>query len=127
MGNVEQLLRQLTDWAGSRADVRSIVLVGSHARGAARPDSDVDLIILCERPDALLTETGWTRRFGTVVAEKHENWGRVASVRIQYADGLEVEFGIAAPGWASSPDAGTWRVLNAGFRVLVDRDACHCF
>lgn len=30
--------------------VRAVCLVGSMARGDARPDSDIDLVVLCERP-----------------------------------------------------------------------------
>ena len=115
------LLQELVAWADHRPDVRAIVLIGSHVSGTARPDSDVDLIILTENPDELLTDTSWTNRFGAVVAGKLEHWGRVTSVRVWYDD-LEAELGIARPDWASSPDEGTKTVLAAGFRVLVDRD-----
>jgi deazaflavin-dependent oxidoreductase (nitroreductase family) len=47
----------------------------------------------------------------------------VTSVRALYADGLEVEFGIAPADWASEPcDAGTEQVARGGFVVLLDRD-----
>jgi hypothetical protein len=46
----------------------------------------------------------------------------VTSLRVWYADGLEVEFGIADRDWASAPlDAGTRRVLEEGLVVLFDR------
>jgi hypothetical protein len=46
----------------------------------------------------------------------------VTSLRVRYADGLEVEFGFAAPDWAAAPlDAGTRRVLEGGVRVVFDR------
>jgi hypothetical protein len=46
----------------------------------------------------------------------------VTSLRVRYADGLEVEFGIADRTWASAPlDPGTRRVIEDGCIVLFDR------
>jgi predicted nucleotidyltransferase len=47
---IEVLLEQVLTWAASRSDVRAVGLLGSHARGTARADLDVDLIPLVERP-----------------------------------------------------------------------------
>jgi hypothetical protein len=53
---------------------------------------------------------------------EREDWGRVTSLRVWYADGLEVEFGIADRSWASAPlDVGTRRVIEDGLVVLFDR------
>ncbi|MEX2446924.1 MAG: nucleotidyltransferase domain-containing protein, partial [Dehalococcoidia bacterium] len=43
--SIESLLRALGEWGEAHLDVVAIGLVGSHARGSARPDSDVDLIV----------------------------------------------------------------------------------
>lgn len=55
------------------------------------------------------------------------------SVRALYDDGLEVEFVIAPPDWASTPlDPGSETVARGGIVVLLDRDgeatalACAC-
>lgn len=119
---LEELLDGVVRWARARADVRAVVLVGSHARGAARPDSDVDLVLLVERPDELLADTTWLSAFGAVVRCELEHWGRVESLRAWYSSGLEVEFGLTTPDWATRPDEGTERVLSDGARVLLDRD-----
>jgi predicted nucleotidyltransferase len=120
---IETLLRELAAWADNRPEIRAIVLVGSQAKGTARPESDVDLVILSERPHELLNDLTWTKQFGTAVREEIEHWGRLDSVRVWYDSGLEVEFGVATGEWASIPDEGTLAVLNDGFRVLHDRDA----
>ena len=119
---LDALLDGVVSWARDRADVRAIVLVGSHARGTARPDSDVDLVLLVERPDELLTDAAWLERFGPVARHVVERWGRVFSVRTWYTSGAEVEFGLTTPDWVTRPDAGTERVLRDGARVLLDRD-----
>src|SRR5262249_12344718 len=109
----QMLLTRLADWAESHVDVVAIALVGSHARGTARPDSDVDLVILAEHPRRYLEDTAWTRQFGDVVALERENWGMVQALRATYADGLEVEFGLTTPRWAATTP------LDRGTRCVV--------
>lgn len=119
---IELLLDRMRAWAMSRADVRAVALVGSHARGTARRDSDVDLVLLTEHPHDLARNTGWVSDFGTPEKVALEDWGRVTSVRVWYHEGPEVEFGLATVAWVTEPDEGTRRVLADGYRVLVDRD-----
>ena len=45
-----EFLFRFTAWAASQPDIVAVGLAGSHARGAARPDSDVDLVILSTDP-----------------------------------------------------------------------------
>lgn len=117
---IQQLLRDLREWARSEPRIAAVALVGSHARGEARPDSDVDLVLLCAQAEALLRERDWPARFGTVRSAAREDWGRVTSLRVVYTSGLEVEFGIAAPDWATCPDTGTRRVVGGGLVVVWD-------
>ena len=116
------LLDQVRQWADQDPAVRSVALVGSPARGTARPDSDVDLLILTMRPAALLEDFDWVSRFGRASFKTQENWGRVSSVRVWYATGLEVEFGVTQPDWITEPDEGTHRVVNDGLVLLLDKD-----
>jgi len=119
---VASLVLRVQAWAASRPDVHGVALVGSHARQAATPESDVDLILVCDHPPALLDDADWIHAFGVPQRTAREDWGRVTSLRVWYADGLEVEFGIADHSWASAPlDAGTRRVLEDGLVVLFDR------
>ena len=118
--SVAALLKAVTSWAEERGDVVGVALVGSYARGTARPDSDVDLIILSEA-SADLCDGIWPARFGEIVSSSIEDYGEAKSRRIFYQNGLEVEFGIATPAWASVPlDAGTRKVLTDGVKVLYD-------
>ncbi len=71
-------------------------------------------------PDAML-EGDWPSLFGEVESRTVEDYGALRSVRVFYRKALEVEFGIAGPGWATAPlDAGTRAVLADGARVLYD-------
>jgi predicted nucleotidyltransferase len=120
--DITDFLNRVTSWAMENEDIRAVILVGSHARGEARKDSDVDLVIITTGPDFLMDST-FMETFGTVMKLQREDYGRVTSIRVWYEeDDLEVEFGITSPEWLEKPlDRGTRRVLADGFRVLVDK------
>jgi predicted nucleotidyltransferase len=121
---LELLLAAVSAWAEAEPRIAAVALVGSHARGEARPDSDVDLVALCDGADAFVDDLRWIQRFGAPTRHAVERWGAVTSIRVWYEHGLEVEFGFAAPSWAATPlDDGTRRVLAGGFRALFDRSA----
>ena len=116
----ERCVAEVTAWAIEASDVVALVLVGSHARGEAGPDSDLDLVVLTTRPRERVERPDWVGRFGGVARVLGEDWGRVQSLRVFYESGLEVEFGVALPDWATEPDKGTRAVVRKGLRVLWD-------
>lgn len=42
---IQEVIERFTHWAAGRKDVLGLLLVGSCARNAARPDSDIDLVL----------------------------------------------------------------------------------
>lgn len=115
-------LNNLSAWAETRSDVVGLALVGSHARGAGRPDSDVDLVMLCVKPIALANRNDWVARFGRVREIISETYGVVRALRVYYENGLEVEFGLTPLKWTTIPlDAGTQRVISDGMYILYDQ------
>jgi len=121
--DIETFISQIKDWAKAQSDIGGVLLVGSHARGTARADSDVDLMILTTQPYRYLDSIAFAEKFGVMIKWKKESWGRVTSMRVWYQAGLEVEFGIALPDWISFPlDPGARRVLSDCVRIIFDRD-----
>lgn len=116
------LVYEVVAWAKARADTAAVALVGSYARGAARPDSDVDLVLLLDDPRPYLEHPDWVARFADVDAITQEDYGPVQSLRVIYRDGLEVEFGLTSPEWAALDrlELGTRRVVVDGMRILFD-------
>jgi len=116
-------INNFTRWAQSNHSILALALVGSHAGNTARPDSDIDFVILCTDKSALLKDTSWVTAFGEVMSCNNEEWGVVTSLRVFYRDGQEVEFGIASQTWADMPvNPGTRRVVADGMVVLYDTD-----
>jgi predicted nucleotidyltransferase len=120
--HIRGFLDAFVSWASDQADVQAIALVGSYARGAARDDSDIDLVILTDQSEKYLDDIRWTERFGTVEKHQTEDYGKLTSVRIWYQNGPQVEYGITTPDWAATPlDAGTREVILDGMIVLFER------
>ncbi len=116
------LFEQIKAWAAQQQDIEAVLLVGSYARGTARADSDVDLVILTTQPERYLRSVAFAETFGIISRSTKEDWGRVTSMRVWYQDGLEVEYGVTLPDWAAQPlDPGTRQVIADGMRVIFDR------
>lgn len=123
--DIEGFLSQVVHWAMSRPDCAGLALVGSYARGEATSASDIDLVFITDIPEEYLENTGWTEHFGKTLHMSRESWGKVKSIRVCYADGYEVEFGITDLSWISLPlEEGTARAISEGMVVLFEKDHC---
>jgi predicted nucleotidyltransferase len=120
--HIHDFIDAFVDWASTQADVHAVALVGSYARGAARDDSDIDLVLLTDQPQKYLEDSDWPERFGRVEKYQIEDYGKLTSLRVWYLGGLEVEYGISTPDWAAQPlDSGTQEVIADGMLVLFER------
>ena len=103
--------------------VVAVGLVGSYARGAGRPTSDVDLVVLTTDPAALLERPDWLAFFDPrAELIRAEDFGAIQERRLRLHDGLVVEVGIGMPPWAAVDpvDPGTRRVVSDGIVVVYD-------
>lgn len=98
-----------------------MALVGSWARGSPRPDSDVDVVILVDRPGQYTENDRWPAELGLSPVVQKRAWGVITEQRATL-DNVEVEFGIGTAEWArTNPvDPGTRRVVTDGLVILYD-------
>lgn len=123
MSPIADLARSLVTWAEAQEDVHAVALVGSHARGTPTAESDVDLIVLVDDVTVRLHARDWLTTFDDPISVEHEDWGLVQSLRVVYADGLEIEFGLTSPTWATPPlDPATAAVIRDGLEPVWDPD-----
>lgn len=120
--DVQRFFLDFFRWLGSQPEIQAVALVGSCARGEATNASDLDLIIIASDPTKYLAEPDWVKQFGSVSRTHVEHYGKVTSLRVWYADGMEVEYGLTDVTWAAIPlDEGTRKVVSDGIQVLFER------
>jgi hypothetical protein len=125
---VQRLLALTMVWARKHPLICGEALVGSEARDAARPESDVDLILLTDdltafrRDQSWLTEIDWRDAGTEVIGHRGARYGVTWSCHIALAHAPEMEFGFAPRRWAGTApiDPGTSRVVGDGCRILYD-------
>lgn len=125
---VEAIIALITAWFSTRADVQAIVVVGSVVRGTARPDSDLDLVLLVDDPTWYRTDQTWVtaipwQTIGLTVSDiKDADFGALWSRFVTLTAGPPVELGFASPYWASTDplDTGTAQVVRDGCRICYD-------
>lgn len=119
---IEGFVSALKDFSAHDRYIECALLVGSYARGTNREDSDVDVILLTPNKPEMVRDQSFVRTFGKVDRRQTEYYGACTSIRVWYAGGLEVEFGLVEPSWIQRPlDPGTKRVLSDGYVVVIDK------
>ncbi len=105
----DAVFQRMVDIIVREVDAETIILFGSHARGDARPDSDVDLLIVEKEP------------FGALKSRRKES-GRLylALMDIPLAKDILLYSREEFDRWKSSPHHVVGRALREG-RVLRDR------
>ncbi len=118
----ELFIEKLQKWCARNEDMIAVLLVGSHARGTARADSDIDLVLICQNPAKYCGNSDWIFQFENAEIGALEDWGLVKSWRAHFDDGLEVEFGITSKDWVSNEQIpnGTGAVVADGAKILYD-------
>jgi predicted nucleotidyltransferase len=122
VAEIDEVIDRITCWATGRADIVGLLLVGSCARNAVRPDSDIDVVLLTTDEPRYLLEDAWAVELGLGELIRTRPWGPITERRYSTASGLEVEMNIGSPTWAKTDpvDPGTHRVVTDGARVLHD-------
>jgi predicted nucleotidyltransferase len=112
---LKEIIDWITEWAKKQPDVQGVLLVGSRARGNARPDSDVDLVVISAEREKHLADPIWG-------PARREPWGALVALRFRHVNGLELDLGFVEPSWARQEpvDPGTTKVLRDGATILYD-------
>jgi hypothetical protein len=120
--SLDDFRARMVAWAAREADVVALALVGSQARGEARPDSDVDVIVLTTERPARLARRRWLTRLGGVRRVREKLFDAITSLVVDFDRGPQVELGLGEPSWAAlaRTDPATLRVVRAGFVPWYD-------
>ena len=110
---VEQILDAFAAWAPQRPDVLAVGLIGSWARGAAGPGSDIDVVVVSADPERRARRSdGWPPGLPPLQAPRRRRWGFLL------AGATELEVGVVPVRWAEDPR--TQRIVDDGLRIVYD-------
>ena len=121
--DVQAALDVATRFGTAIEGVAAVALVGSHARRATEPTSDVDLVVLIDSPETMLESNDWFRLFDPhAELIRTGDFGAIHERRLRLPQGLVVEVGIGRTTWAAVDpvDPGTRRVVSDGLVILYD-------
>lgn len=117
----EHFLETLRFWCRGQCDITAVAKVGSYARGDPRPDSDIDIVLICEDPKARHLHREWIAEFGEATTIRHADYGLVQSLHIDFRDYGKVEFGLTNLEWLTPPiDEKTKDVMRGGIVSVFD-------
>ena len=119
---IDDFIEKLRLWSSAQLEIQATAIVGSWARGTARADSDIDVIVVVSEPAKLLDNNGWLKQFGPIDKFVREDWGLVQSLRVYYNNGQEVEFGITTKEWISPEeiDLASGQIMRDGMMIVYD-------
>jgi hypothetical protein len=127
--DAERIIQAIVDWAKVHRAIQAVAVVGSHARGTARADSDIDLVLLTSNPNGFRADTAWPDAIEwdaigvRPMKWEDEDYGKLWSRRLwleQNAGEVEVSFGLHSWADVDPLDPGTREVIADGCRILYD-------
>jgi uncharacterized protein len=104
---IDLIVRVVLAWATAQPKIRAVALIGSRARGTARADSDIDLMLLATDPGSFRAEIAWLKQIDWQSIDtrpqnwQDENYDAVWSRRIWLTPhSRELELSFARLSWA---------------------------
>jgi predicted nucleotidyltransferase len=84
--DIQNFVDAFATWAAAQRDVQGVALVGSYARGAARDDSDIDLVILTDQFPKYIEDRQWAELFGVVEKVQAEDYDKCPYISLAFLD-----------------------------------------
>jgi Predicted nucleotidyltransferases len=125
---LQQIIPAILEWGRLREEITGVALTGSYARGEAREDSDIDLLIFAENPKTF-GQTGWIKdiNWNKINLEFRSSndgfYGNNQFIQFLFTSGLEIEFIFPDREWLNDAPLKpeTIYILKKGFVILYDR------
>ncbi len=112
---------KLRSWSCRQPYIIAAGIVGSYARGEAKHDSDMDIMLLTDLLEDYIKNQSWLLDFDCRPDAAIEYWGNVTTVRAKTLQDKEIEFNFTSKDLAAIPvDSGTLKVVQDGLTLVYD-------
>ena len=128
MNKYKDSINKIIDFAGKNTDIEAIIMVGSQCRKIKPADeySDLDLIIVTDKPKKYINDDKWLYNFGEVVCTFVESTiGGGKERRVLYNDNRDIDFPVV-PSFSKFSDeyfsdSSILSIFEKGFKVIYDK------
>lgn len=103
-------------------EIAGIALFGSQAHGTARPDSDIDVLIVTPDIQRHFEDDHYARCFGSFRYARREKWFSGETLRSFFREEHgQIEYNFVLPDWADLPaNDEARRIVKDGIKILHD-------
>jgi hypothetical protein len=119
-----KLMYDFVKWSGGQSHIAGIALVGPCADDEnEEADADLSFLIISDKKTKTLEAILHQFPFDNIEQASKEEWGLLTSLRIEYASGLEAEYGVAGEEWLQLPvNQEMGDAVMKGFKVIWERE-----
>ena len=128
MNKYKDSIEKIIYFAGKNADIEAIIMIGSQCRKIKPADkySDLDLIIVTDKPDKYINDDKWLNNFGEIVCTFVEpTIGGGKERRVLYNDNRDIDFSVVPSSYKFSDkhftDPTTLSTFEKGYKVIYDK------
>ena len=122
-----KLIDRFISWAKASSDIKSVFIVGSHARTDHPADeySDLDLVMIVTDPEHYISSTQWLANIGDYWISFVEKTavGGGKERRVLFENAMDVDFAVfSEEGFTQAiKEVEIQAVFKRGFRILLDK------
>lgn len=119
-----KLMYDFVSWAGEQSHIAGIALVGPCADDENEEAGELTFLLLSDKKSKTIDAILHQFHFEEMEQVSKEDRGSLVTIRISYASGLEVEFGVADEAWLQVPiEQAAGDAFMQGFKVIWEREA----
>jgi aminoglycoside 6-adenylyltransferase len=124
------IIEQIITWSEQDPNIESAIIIGSQVQNEKLADewSDLDLMLLANDPQALLSKNHWLEQFGNPVCAfnyvtvlNFVEWNWVVK-RVLFDDNRDVDFSILPFDQLDSVLSVNKEIISKGYHVIHDSD-----
>lgn len=118
-----KLMYDFLTWAGGQSHIEGIALIGPCADDESDEDANISFLIISNKRQKAIEAIIHQFHHDTIEQASKEEFTLLTSLKLEYASGIEADYGIADPAWLHKPlDDELGVLLIRGFKVIWENE-----